>query len=155
MEASAVWASPFTNETELECRRAVSDGNLCFGREKNNKQIRAGDNMLLSNKDRKQIFGIAKVSGKCAEPLLIDARNVYQNTKYNKFEIPASKVFLFPRPLSYAEFYDILQIPQGGKTNLFEYSHLMTNVRFTVWGVEPELTTEIMSRFTIWTSTYV
>ena len=149
------WISVFTNETELEWRRAVSNGILCFGREKCNKKICTGDNMLLYNKDKKIIFGCAKISGKCYKPLLIDAHNIYSNHKFNNYEIPASKVSLFPRPLTYNEFSEILHIPQGVKTNLFAYKHLITNLPFTLWNAEHETKTKIMRILTIWISTYV
>lgn len=155
MDTSPYWISPFTYKTELEWRRAVSNGTLCFGREKHNKQIRAGDNMLLYNADTNEIFGCAKISGKCHKPLLIDARNIYSNHKFNNFEIPASEVSLFSRPLTYNEFSEILQIPQGVKTNLFDYKHLITNVRFTLWGAEHETETKIMRLLTVWISSHV
>ena len=155
MDTSPHWISVFTNETELEWCRAVSNGTLCFSREKHNKQIRAGDNMLLYNTDKKIIFGCAKISGKCCKTLLIDAYNIYSNPKFNNFEIPASKVSLFSRPLTYNEFSEILQIPQGVKTNLLQCQHLITNVRFTLWGAEHETETKIMRLLTIWISSHV
>ena len=149
--------SHFTNETEADLRRAHSNGGLdSLGGTTKNKQIGRGDIVICENFNKKHIFGVVIVSGACIEPSLIDARNNYTESKYNKFEIPVSHLFLFPRPLSYEEFKDILHIPIGVKTNLTHFQHLKhMPASFKVYGVEAAVNAEIMRRLAVWVATYV
>ena len=163
MDIQSTWLSVFTDETELEWRRAVSNGNFLCGREIMNNAIRAGHKVVMVNTDRKQIFGIAKVSGACFKPLLIDTLNIYKNPKYNQYEIPIHNPFLFIRPLSYAEFLeDILHI-RGVKTNLNSVAcHTRMASPFPVYEKKfssdannaPKMA-EIQRRLAVWGSTYV
>lgn len=163
MDIQRTWLSIYDKKTADEMRRAVSNGIYVFGRSKMNYAIKAGDKMILVDIALKQIFGIANVIGSCIKPLLIDARNVYEDPKYNKCEIPSDKPFLFPRPLSYTEFLeDILHI-RGVKTNLNSVScHTRMTSPFPVYEKKfssdtnnsPEMA-EIQRRLAVWGSTYV
>ena len=152
---TAPFTAVFSNETQAQWLDGVVDGQGVFGRNRKLNAIGEGDTMLLYNKDTKQIFGIAKIAGGCYEPALNDARNLYADPKFNKYEIPFSKVSLFAETMHYRDFIRFLQIPEGIKT-LFKLQHLIRSNSFKLWPpADAETTANVMSLLSLFISTHV
>ena len=152
---TASFISVFSNETQIEWLSGVSEGKCVFGREEKLNAIGEGDTMLLYNQDTQQIFGIAKIAGGCYKPALNDARNLYADPKFNKYEIPFSKLSLFAETMHYRDFIRFLQIPEGIKT-LFKLQHLIISNSFKLWPpADAETTANVMSLLSLFISTHV
>ena len=152
---TAPFTAVFSNETQAQWLDGVVDGQGVFGRKHNLNAIGEGDTMLLYNKDTKQIFGIAKIAGGCYKPALNDARNLYADPKFNKYEIPFSKVSLFAETMHYRDFIRFLQIPEGIKT-LFAHQQAIETTRFKLCPpADAETTANVMSLLSLFISTHV
>ena len=154
MDTAPPFTAVFSIETQAQWLGRVVEGRGVFGRNQKLNAIGEGDTMLLYNKDTKQIFGIAKIAGRCYEPALNDARNLYADPKFNKYEIPFSKVSLFANTMHYRDFIRFLQIPEGVRTS-FAHQSVISKNRFKLYNADAETTANVMSLLSLFISTHV
>jgi len=151
MAVQAIRISYFTNETEEQFRRSRRKNIL---HNHNNVNCREGDNVLLVNMETRVVFGAGELEGICEERNLLEDE-VYSEFKYNKYEIPAKSVFLFPKPLKYTDLFEMIGIAPGtwnsisnGQFGAFKPFMIQKNIT-------PEAKAEIVRRLTSLVKTYV
>jgi hypothetical protein len=80
--------------------------------------ISDGDGILLVNKDRKYVFGVARATSSAYIPTV--AQNIYSETKYNKWEIDIEPVVYFANPISYKDLRELIGASPNYKTNIYK-----------------------------------
>ena len=107
----------FNNESKTDFRNSDT---TTFGHENCCRTIKMGDYVILSNKDTKTIFAVARVAGPCYKPNPGTARNIYREPKYNKWEMPIENIVFLRNPVS----LDYLRKWIGGenayRTNIYK-----------------------------------
>jgi len=149
----SVSVSYFDNISEPEFMKTQNNGFPQLSSSVNNKQLKDGSLIILVNKESKTVFGIARLSGPPRKSNLIDGRNIYSVSKYNKYEIPCGAVYILPTQLTYSDVNELIGVYGKIKTSISHYQHLSGGgIReLKVWKSENK--ESIRKRLLIWIST--
>ena len=149
----SVSVSYYDNISETELMKTQNIGFPQLSSSENNKQLKDGSSVILVNKESKKVFGIARLSGPSRKSNLIDSRNIYSVSKYNKYEIPCKSVYILPKHLNYSDVNELIGVDGKIQTSISHYQHLSKGgIReFNVWKSENK--ESIRNRLLIWIST--
>jgi hypothetical protein len=141
--------SYFNNETETDFKKSLEKGINILGNNKKIKMITNGTQLLLVNKQTNSVIGVAISCGECITPHLMDQRNVYNDNKYNKYEIPLKRIFMFKNPLPIKALIDMFQIPNV-RSNITNSQFGMNKIY-----IKCENEAEIIKNISEWMYTYI
>ena len=110
-----IYISIFSNLTESELRNHMGGFTLSHSTKVN---ISDGDGILLVNKDRKYVFGVARATSSAYIPTV--PQNIYSETKYNKWEIDIEPVVYFANIISYEDLRELIGASPNYKTNIYK-----------------------------------
>jgi len=148
MEGNVV-ISYFNNETETDFKKSLEKGVNILGNNKKIKMITNGTQLLLVNKQTNSAIGVAISCGECITPHLMDQRNVYNDDKYNKYEIPLKRIFMFKNSLPIKALIDMFQIPNV-RSNITNSQFGMNKIY-----IKCENEAEIIKNISEWMYTYI
>lgn len=112
-----IYMSWFNNESETDFRNSDM---TTFGHDNCSRTIKAGDRVILSNKETKMVFAVARVSGPCYRPSPENARNIYREQKYNKWEMPIEKIRFLRNPVSLDYLRKWVHGENAYRTNIYK-----------------------------------
>ena len=148
MEGNVV-ISYSNNETETDFKKSIEKGINILGNNRKIKMITNGTQLLLVNKQTHSVIGVAISCGPCITPHLMDQRNVYNDNKYNKYEIPLKRIFMFKNVLTIESFITLFQIPNV-RTNVTNSQFGMNKIY-----IKCDNESEIIKKISEWMYTYI
>lgn len=148
MEGNVV-ISYFNNETETDFKKSIEKGINILGNNRKIKMITNGTQLLLVNKQTNSVIGVAISCGPCITPHIMDQRNVYNDDRYNKYEIPLKRIFMFKNVLTIESFITLFQIPNV-RTNVTNSQFGMNKIY-----IKCDNESEIIKKISEWMYTYI
>lgn len=133
----------------------ISGTRNLFGHRQRRKQIKEGDIVLLQDLTEKSVFAIARM-GKfengsvMREHSLLDTE-IYNNSKYNKFEFAIAEVKILPKAISFTDLALLLGIDNTIKNNITKG----TPMNFCTLFYKGNKSEEVMKRLEIWVNTII
>ena len=143
--------SLFNSQSRKELMDALEQGINQLSSSVKNRNIKKGEQIILFDNEAKEIFGATTALGPPILANMMDARNIYSNPSFNKYEIPCSPVYIFPIPLKYSEAQELLGIERDIKNSFEHFQHLSQGGirKFNVWS-SPEKKESIEKRLLFW-----
>lgn len=133
----------------------ISGTRNMFGHRQRSHLIKEGDIVLLQDKTEKSVFAIARM-GKfengsvVREHSLLDT-DIYNNSKYNKFELAIAEVKILPKDISFTDLASLLGIDITVRNNITK----ATPMSFRRLFYEGNKSEEVMKRLKIWVNTII